>query len=158
ATEVWSTTNVVPEGHFGVAGEHFYDRDGFTFGGPHLVLYRRDALDATCERWGVTLGSAGPEVPEAAAAKLEEVRPGYKVYDTGRVVNCPARADGDRVSQHDLAQTVHIGGMSHSFERSNRFVAPDATTRPRWARHENVRDRYLVARYTAQLLDALRAG
>jgi hypothetical protein len=156
ATEVWSTTNVVPEGSWGVAGEHFYDRDGYTFGGPHLVLYRRDALDATCDRWGVTLGSAGPEVPAPARTRLEEVGRSFAVYDTGKVVNILLQADGGRVVQHELEQLVHIGGMSHYFEPSNQVVADDGTTRPQWARHDNVRDRYLVARYTAELLDALR--
>lgn len=158
ATEVWSADNVVPEGHWGVAGEHFYDRDGFTFGGPHLVLYRRDALDATCDRWGVTLGSAGPEIPDEARARLEEVGRGFKVFDTGKIVNVLLQADGGRVVQHELDQLVHIGGMSHYFEPSGQVVADDGSTRPQWARHENVRDRYLVARYTAELLDALRRG
>jgi hypothetical protein len=158
ATEVWSTTNVVPEGSWGVAGEHFYDRDGYTFGGPHLVLYRRDALDATCDRWGVTLGSAGPEIPAGARARLEEVGRSFAVYDTGKIVNALLQADGGRVVQHELEQLVHIGGMSHYFEPSNQVVADDGTTRPQWARHENVRDRFLVARYTAELLDALRTG
>lgn len=158
ATEVWSTTNVVPEGSWGVAGEHFYDRDGYTFGGPHLVLYRRDALDATCDRWGVTLGSAGPEIPGPARARLEEVGRSFAVYDTGKIVNALLQADGGRVVQHELDQLVHIGGMSHYFEPSNQVVADDGSTRPQWARHENVRHRFLVARYTAELLDALRTG
>ena len=158
ATEVWSTSNVVPEGGWGVAGEHFYDRDGYTFGGPHLVLYRRDALDATCDRWGITLGSAGPEIPADTRARLEEVGRSYAVYDTGKLVNILLQADGGRVVQHELEQLVHIGGMSHYFEPSSQVVADDGTTRPEWARYENVRDRYLVARYTAELLDALRTG
>ena len=158
ATEVWSTTNVVPEGHVGVAGEHFYDRDGFTFGGPHLVLYRRDALDATCDRWGVTLGSAGPELQAPARARLDEVGRGFLVFDTGKIVNVLLQADGGRVVQHELDQLVHIGGMSHFFEPSNQMVFPDGETRPQWSRHENVRDRYELAGYTARLLDALRNG
>jgi hypothetical protein len=158
ATEVWSTTNVVPEGSWGVAGEHFYDRDGFTFGGPHLVLYRRDALDATCDRWGVTLGSAGPEIPVPTRARLEEFGRSFAVFDTGKIVNVLLQADGGHVVQHELEQLVHIGGMSHYFEPSGQVVADDGTTRPGWARHENVRDRFVVTRYTAELLDALRTG
>ena len=42
--EVWSSTNVLPEGHPGVPGEVFFDRSGFTFGSPHLALYRRAEL------------------------------------------------------------------------------------------------------------------
>jgi hypothetical protein len=158
ATVVWSTSNVVPEGSWGVGGEYVYDRDGYTFGGPHLVLYRRDALDATCDRWGVTLGSAGPELPAPTRARLEEVGRSFTVYDTGKIVNALLQADGGRVVQHELDQVVHIGGMSHYFEPSNQVVAEDGTTRPQWARHENVRDRFVVARYTAELLDALRTG
>ena len=114
ATEVWSDTNVVPPGHPGVAGEHFFGEDGFVFGGPHLTLYRRDALDETCERWGVHLGSAGPELSEAAQHRLADLLGRrFIVFDTGKIVNALLQADGGTVVHQDLPQIVHIGGMSH---------------------------------------------
>jgi hypothetical protein len=36
--EVWSDDNLVPPGHKGVAGEHFFGQDGFVFGSPHLAI------------------------------------------------------------------------------------------------------------------------
>jgi hypothetical protein len=158
ATEVWSTTNVVPEGHAGVAGEHFFDVDGYTFGGPHLALYRRDALDATCARWGVTLGSAGPELAPATTGRIDEVGRLFKIYDTGKIVNILLQADGGTVVQHELDQIVHIGGMSHYFEPSGQITLADGSTGPQWARHKSVHDRYVVARHTAQLLASLCDG
>lgn len=157
-TEVWSATNVVPEGSWGVAGEHFYDRDGFTFGGPHLVLYRRDALDATCERWGVSLGSAGPELGADAVARLEEMGRRFKVYDTGKIVNILLQSEGAAVVQHELDQVVHIGGVAHYLEPTGRVTAADGSAEPDWALYETVRDRYVIAQHAAELLRSICDG
>jgi len=156
ATEVWSDTNAVPPGHPGVAGEHFFGEDGFVFGGPHLTLYRRDALDETCERWGVHLGSAGPELPEAAQARLTELLGRrFIVFDTGKIVNALLQADGGTVIHQDLPQIVHIGGMSHYLAPAQYITVEDGTEQPHWVDAPIVRDRYLVTRYTAGVLRAL---
>src|SRR5690606_2098762 len=68
--ELWSDHNVLPEGHIGVNGEYFFDRDGFTFGSPHLALYRRATLDDTIPRWDVGFGSAGNDIPKRTRARL----------------------------------------------------------------------------------------
>lgn len=117
--EVWSRSNVVPRGHPGVAGEHFFTEDGFVFGGPHLTIYDRSVLDEVTGRWGVGLGSAGPELRDDTKAHLREAGHDYIVYDTGKVVAALVQADGHRLVHRDLPELVHVGGMSH-------FLAPPA--------------------------------
>lgn len=114
-TEAWALEgdNVIPVDHPGVAGEHFYGRDGFVFGTPHLALYRRDVLDATCRRWGVGLGSAGPELSEEAREAMASVGQRQWIFDTAKIVNILLQADGHRLVHRDVEPLLHIGGMSH---------------------------------------------
>ena len=57
--EVWNDDNVVPAGHGGVGGRHFFDADGFVFGSPHLAFYNvvRSTRSASVGRSG-----SGPPV------------------------------------------------------------------------------------------------
>lgn len=152
--EVWSTDNLVPVDHPGVAGEHFYDRKGFVFGSPHLAIYARAALDATCERWGVGLGSAGPELSADASVALSKLGHEYRIYDTGKIVNALLQADGHRLEHEDLAQLVHIGGLSHYLAPAF-YIEVDGREEPEWARWGADNPRLLVARQAAF---ALRRG
>ena len=156
--EVWSSTNVLPEGHPGVPGEVFYDRAGFTFGSPHLALYRRAELDAVSERWGVGIGSAGPELRPDATEALASMGHRFMVYDTGKIVNCLLQHDGHRLVHLDLPQLVHIGGLSHYlFPPAYRTIA-DGVVEPDWTVHEVMAPRHEVTRYTARTLRALADG
>lgn len=157
-TEVWSEDNLVPEGHIGVAGEHFFDREGFVFGSPHLALYRREALDEVAERFDVRLGSAGPELNERARGALADLGHRYVVYDTGKIVNALIQATGGRLAHRDLPQLVHIGGLSHYLSPPGYLVDDDGVTRPDWTVHETMGDRHEVTRFTARMLRALTDG
>lgn len=156
--EVWTGDNLVPVGHQGVAGEFFFDQDGFVFGSPHLAIYRRTALDGTSERWGVGLGSAGPDLRESARARLAEMGHTYLIYDTGKIVNALLQADGHRLVHRDLPQLVHIGGLAH-------YISPSEYRRderdeevPDWTQWESMSVRHEVTRYTARTLERLVAG
>ena len=167
-TEVWSDDNLVPPDWKGVAGEHFVSRDGFVFGSPHLAIYRRDLLDATRERWSVRLSSGGPELPDETKARLHAMGHDYIVYDTAKLVNTLLQADGHRLEHTELAQVVHIGGLTHylfpgAYEtgedgerRAGGFIeGEDGEQLPHWVVHDVVKDRYEVTRYTADLLKHL---
>src|SRR5690606_22166711 len=92
---------------------HFFDEDGFTFGSPHLAMYRRDALDETFRRWGVGFASAGPELEPATRARLAEAGRDYKLFDTGKIVNILLQCDGQRLLHTEHPDLLHVGGMSH---------------------------------------------
>jgi hypothetical protein len=156
-TEVWSDDNVIPEGHLGVPGESFYDRNGFVFGSPHLALYDRAALDDTTERWGIGLGSAGPELSDAAKARMAEMGHDYKVYDTGKIVNALFQADGHRLVHEDLPQLIHIGGLSHYMSPAGYVTLKNGEVEPEWVRW-GITDRFQVSRFTSLTLHALRDG
>lgn len=160
--EVWSDTHVRPEGHTGVNGEYFYDRDGFVFGCPHLAVYRRSALDDTIGRWGVGFGSGGDHnISEAARRRLDEFGRGYWIYDTGKIVNILLQADGHTLTHVENPDLVHVGGVSH-------FLAPPMTpdghapvwgeNQPDWGEWDGMADRFAVARFTADVIRAAFAG
>ncbi len=161
--EVWSTDNVRPDQHPGVSGEHFYDHDGYTFGSPHLAMYRRAAVAETIDRWGVGFGSTGNDLPERTRARLVEVGRGYWVYDTAKIVNILLQADGHRLQHQEHPHLIHIGGVSH-------FLAPPSSAPaaagkpprwgegPDWGRQDGMSNRYEVARYTATVLEDLCSG
>jgi hypothetical protein len=154
-TEVWSEDNLVPEGHPGVAGEHFFGRDGFVLGSPHLAIYRRAVLDASAERWGVGLGSAGPELRDDTRAHMASVGQTYLIYDTAKVVNVLIQADGHRLTHLDLPQLVHIGGLTH-FLAPAYYLEIDDQVVPEWVRWDGVEgERFRVSRYAGELLVAL---
>jgi hypothetical protein len=157
-TEVWSDDNMIPEGHPGVAGEFFFDRDGFVFGSPHLAIYERAALDETAARWGVGLGSAGPELAEPTAQRLEAMGHKYMVYDTAKIVNALLQADGHRLVHRDLDQLVHIGGLSHYLAPPDGYITlDDGEIAPDFARW-GLNDRYHVTKFTALTLRELSEG
>lgn len=156
--EVWSDGNVLPEGHPGVPGEVFFDREGFVFGSPHLAIYRRDALDETADRWQVGLGSAGPELVPEATARLAEMGHHYKVYDTAKLVNVLLQADDQTLVHEDLPQLVHIGGLSHYLAPTGYITQDDGEVVPNWSRWGKDPTRYDVARFTAAVLRSLVDG
>lgn len=156
--EVWSESNVIPDGHPGVNGEYFFAPNGFVFGSPHLAVYRRDALEATCERWGIGFGSGGNELTDEGRAALTERGADYWIYDTAKLVNAFLQVDGHGLVHRDLPQLVHIGGLAH-------FLAPREFRRrdgegvePDWHRFPWNPSRFDAARYTAEVLLALCAG
>jgi hypothetical protein len=156
--EVWSDDNLVPIGNVGVAGEHFVDRNGFLFGSPHLALYDRAVLDETAARWGVGLGSAGPDLSDAARARMFEMGLDYVIYDTGKIVNALLQADGHRLAHRDLPQLVHIGGMSHYLSPPGGYITlDDGEEAPDFARW-GLNDRYHVTKFTAHTLRELLVG
>ena len=53
--EVWTDSNVLPDGDIGLGGRHLYAGDGYVFGSPHVSIYRRDLLRETLEKWGIDL-------------------------------------------------------------------------------------------------------
>jgi hypothetical protein len=156
--EVWSDDNVVPVGHVGVAGEHFFDRTGFLFGSPHLALYDRKVCDETTDRWGVGLGSAGPELSDAARSRLAELGLNYPLYDTGKIFNALLQADGHRLTHRDIPQLVHIGGMSHFLSPPGGYITlDDGEQAPDFARW-GLTDRFHVTKFTARTLRELSEG
>lgn len=153
--EVWSDDNLVPVGHPGVAGEHFVDRKGFVFGSPHLALYHRDALDETCARWGVGLGSAGPELRPDAKAAMASMGHEYLVYDTAKIVNALLQHDGHPLIHQDLPQLIHIGGLAHYLAPPAYRTTETGETEPDWTRYDSMAARHEVTRFTARTLRAL---
>lgn len=154
--EVWSDDNLIPVDHPGVAGEFFFDRKGFVFGSPHLALYDRAALDDTTARWGVGLGSAGPDLTEAAKARMAAMGHEYIVYDTAKIVNALLQADGHRLVHRDLPQLIHIGGLSHYLSPPGGYITlDDGEVAPDFARW-GITDRYHVTKFTALTLRRLQ--
>lgn len=163
--ELWSDHSVRPADHPGVNGEYFFDQDGFTFGSPHFAVYRRAELDDTADRWGVGFSSAGNDVPAETRARLAEVGRDYWIYDTAKIVNILLQGDGHELRHQEHPDLIHIGGVSH-------FLAPPLTpsdddgSTPKvwghdvydWGKWDGQAMRYLVAGYTATVLDALFAG
>lgn len=156
--EVWSQTNVLPEGHVGVPGEVFYDRSGFIFGSPHLALYRRAELEETIARWSVGLGSAGPELRPDATEALASLGHRFLVYDTAKIVNCLLQHDGHRLVHRDLPQLVHIGGLAHYLSPPAYRTTEAGETEPDWTVHDSMAARHAVTRYCARVLRALADG
>jgi hypothetical protein len=150
---VWCESDVVPAGHPGVAGEHFFREDGFVFGSPHFSIYRRAALDDTIKRWGVTFRTAGPDIPEETQAVLHENGHDYVIYDTGKVLNIMFQQEHSLV-HYEHPQLMHIGGMSHYLEPGG-YVERDGQQLPEWVRYPSMAPRFAVARFTADLLSSL---
>jgi hypothetical protein len=141
---VWCESDVVPPGHPGVAGEHFYSQDGYVYGSPHFAMYERDALDATTDRWHVGFGSRGPDLDEKTRGRLTDVGHEYWLYDTGKIVNILLQEDGHPLCHLEHPQLIHIGGMSH-YLSTNRHVRAVAA-------------RFEVAQYSAAVLRDLSDG
>lgn len=152
--EIWSRDSILPAKHPGVAGEFFFSEDGFVYGSPHLAIYDRRALDATCERWGVGLGSAGPDMPDHTKAQMDALGQQFLVYDTAKIVNILLTGDAHPIVHRDLPQLLHIGGLSHYLAPSGYITTADGTQEPEWARWDRVAPRLEVARLAAQVLRA----
>ncbi|MCB1246240.1 MAG: hypothetical protein KDB69_03125 [Acidimicrobiia bacterium] len=158
--EIWSDDNIRPNGHIGVNGEIFFDRDGFVFGSPHFALYRSADLRATTTRWGVGFSSAGSDVPEPAREQLKSMGRSYWIYDTGKVVNILLQADGSRLVHIENDHLVHVGGLAHFLSPPEPTVSEDGTLirewgqTANWGEWEGQGDRYFVAGHAARLLKA----
>jgi hypothetical protein len=156
--EVWTDDNLVPVDHPGVAGEHFFARDGFVFGSPHLALYHRAALADTRGRWGVGFRSAGPELDDKTKARLADFGHEYLIYDTSKILNALLQADGHTLVHRDLPQLMHIGGLSHFISPPLLVEDENGVAQPDWVRYENMRARWAVTRFTASVLQDLVDG
>jgi hypothetical protein len=154
--QVWVEDHVVPDTHLGLGldGRHFFHPDGFVYGCPHLAMYRRAHLDETCARWGVGLGSAGPELAEPTRDRLASAGHLYRVYDTGKIVNILLQLDGRTLRHVDPHELIHIGGMSHFLSPPDAAQGGEVET-PSWAVYEGMEARLAVTRYTAALLRSL---
>lgn len=151
AKEIWNENSVLPPDEVGVAGEYFFDQDGFVFGSPHLGIYDRAALDRTRERWSIGLGSAGPELGPEVVEHMATVGRSFLVLDTCKVANILLTADGFPILHREHPSLLHIGGLSHYISPSG-YITKDGRQEPEWARWERVAPRLEVARYTANLL------
>jgi hypothetical protein len=149
---VWAETDVVPVGHPGVNGEYFYSQSGYLFGSPHFGMYRRAPLVETLDRWGIGFGSSGPDLEEAAKARLSAAGHDYWAYDTGKIANIFFQEDGNTLCHREHPALMHIGGVSHYL-----FVEDEdrAATLPGWARSMGDPTRFEVSRFTAAVLRAL---
>jgi hypothetical protein len=150
--EVWTDDNVLPDGSVGVGGRHFYDEAGFTFGSPHFAMYQRDALEDTLARWGIGLGSAGPELSDAARTLMAEAGHRYRIYDTGKIANILFQLDGHTLRHFDHPDLIHIGGLSHFISPPDPGAPGGEVETPSWARHDSMVVRLETARYTAAVL------
>jgi hypothetical protein len=159
---VWCETDVIPEGHLGVNGEYFYARDGYLFGSPHFAMYRRAPLDDTLERWGVRFGSGGPELDDAAKARLVEIDRNFLAYDTAKIVNIFFQEDGHRLGHVESDDILHVGAMSHYLsppEWGTYVVLEEGgDPEPHWATWGGQELRFGVARYCARVLQSLVEG
>ena len=157
-TEVWSADNLVPQGHLGVAGEHFFDRDGYVFGSPHMAIYRAGPLAETTARWGVGFGSGGAGLSDKTRSQLATAEREFLMYDTGKIVNILLQEDGFRLEHFDHPALVHIGGMAHYLSPPAYIEGHGGEPEPDWSEWKGMEARYAVARYTAGMLRALSAG
>jgi hypothetical protein len=154
--QVWVDDHVVPDTHLGLGldGRHFFHPNGFVYGCPHFAMYQRAHLDATCARWGVGLGSAGPELAEATRVRLASAAHLYRVYDTGKIVNILLQLDGRTLRHVDPDELIHIGGMSHFLSPPDSAEGGEVET-PSWAVYHGMEPRLAVTRHTAALLRSL---
>jgi hypothetical protein len=156
---VWRDDSVLPEGQLGVSGEYFYAPDGYLFGSPHFAMYRRDALDPARAQWGVGFRSAGPDVSEAGAARLEAIGRKYWIYDTGKIMNIFLQDGGAKLCHFEHPNLIHIGGMSHYLSPPDGGGAADDAG---WEPDQRIWPwpvtRLEVARYTAVVLRNLTEG
>jgi hypothetical protein len=155
--QVWVDDHVVPDTHLGLGldGRHFFHPNGFVYGCPHFAMYRRGHLDETCARWGVGIGSAGPDLSDEAVAQLASRGHLYKIYDTGKIVNILLQVDGRPLCHVDPDELIHIGGMSHFLSPPDAVAGGGEVETPSWAGFYGMEPRLAVTRFTAALLRAL---
>ena len=151
--EVWSDHNVRPADHPGVNGEYFFDQDGYVFGSPHFAIYHRGPLLETTERWGVGFSSAGNDISPEARAQLV-------ACDTAKIVNILLQGDGGKLVHQEDPALLHIGSVSLYISPPS--TAPAAKGRAGWGedwgQQAGMATRFEVARFTAEVLDAVCAG
>ena len=155
---IWSSSDVVPEGHPGVNGEYFYSRDGYLFGSPHFAIYRRDAIDDVRDRWGVRFDSAGPDLSPAASAALAAAGHEYWLYDTGKLVNVFLQESGYELRHQEHPNLLHIGGMSHYLSPPELADAGAVARLGRVDRATWNADRLEVAEFSAAVLRGVVDG
>jgi hypothetical protein len=155
--QVWVDDHVVPETHLGLGldGRHFFHPSGFVYGCPHFAMYRHDHLDETCARWGIGLGSAGPELSNEARARLASAGHLYQLYDTGKIANILLQLDGRTLRHVDPDELMHIGGMSHFLSPPDAGASGGEIETPSWAAYHGMEPRLAVTRFTAALLRSL---
>lgn len=158
--EVWSDHNVRPVDHPGVNGEYFYDQDGYVFGSPHFAIYHRGPLIQTVDRWGVGFSSAGNDISAEARAQLAACGRDYWIFDTAKIVNVLLQGDGHELAHEEAPALVHIGSVSL-------YISPPSTAPAAkgkagwgedWGQQEGNATRFEVARFTAEVLEAVCAG
>lgn len=158
-SEIWTDSNVLPEGQLGVSGEYFFDRDGYTFGSPHLALYRRSVIDEARGRWGIGFSTAAvADLSEPARQRLAEIDRPFLIYDTGKLLNMFIQADGSQLVHHELDEATHIGGLAHHLHPSGYTTDESGETVPDWALWPGMAQRHEVTRYTTEVLRALVDG
>ena len=144
--ELWSDSNVLPEGHIGLNGEYFFRADGYVFGSPHFAIYDRQGLDATLERWGIGFASGSADLPPDGQALLEAKGLAYWMFDTAKLVNIMLQEDGHPLVHQEHDALVHVGGLLH-YLWAPRVADADGEIDVDWARWANQGPRHQVARY-----------
>jgi hypothetical protein len=153
---VWRDDDLVPEGQMGVSGEFFYSQDGYLFGSPHFAMYNRAPLAETMERWGVGFKSAGPDLSDAARAKVEAAGHKYWLYDTGKLVNVLLQEDGNTLCHFENPNLMHIGGLSHYLYPPEELLRRQGKTfNEAWTKWDP--SRFEVAQFTGTVLSELCA-
>src|SRR5690606_16204525 len=109
----------------------------------------------TTKRWGVGLGSAGPELRADTKAQMATMGHEYLVYDTCKITNALLQGDGHPLVHRDLPQLVHIGGLAHYLSPPAYRTNETGDVEPDWTRYEIMAARHQVTRYTADTLRAL---
>jgi hypothetical protein len=156
-TSVWAGGGVAKPGDPLLRGEYAFDDQGYVFGSPHVAIYERAALDATCESWGVALGSSGIDLPDKVRSRLAQIGQVFQLYDTAKIVNMLFQEDGNRFSHVAQPALMHIGGMLHYFS-ADQVANAEGEMEPDWAHWKGLNDRFEVARYTAIVLRELSRG
>ena len=155
---VWADEITPPEGNLGVAGEHFYSRDGYLFGSPHFAMYHRAALEDTMARWGIGFGSAGPELDDRTKAALAAEGHDYHLYDTGKLANVLLQVDGKQLCHFESDALLHIGGVSHYLSPPEYQHEPAGVEKEPKQNWPWPAARLEVARFTGALLRSLCDG
>ena len=155
---IWRDDDVLPPDQAGVSGEYFYAPDGFLFGSPHFAMYRRDQLIETRDRWDVGFGFAGPDLSDAAVARLEATGRKYLVYDTGKLMNIFLQDDGGVLEHFEHPNLLHIGGMSHYLSPPDGGGGADGDWIPGEETWPWPVTRLEVARFAAAVLRAVSVG
>lgn len=116
---VFTPLGGVPAAGPWVIGDNFYDEHGFELGSAHAAIYRRAPLVATTDRWAVGFGSSGVdsgveggELPTPAAEHLLATGHPHTTYDSVKVLNILFQEDGNKLRHVDVANLLHIGGLS----------------------------------------------